>query len=143
MGYKLWADLEILEAPDLNIYLMTQVVARFVDAAARNAAIPTPYQGQMTYVIGVGLEVFGPTMAWRRVWPIPAGVATLSGGTAVVATPDVTSASLIQLTPMGLGTVTVPSALVAVSRTAGESFTILASQPEDTSAVAWQLMEPE
>lgn len=70
------------------------------------------------------------------------GVATLVLGTVVVNTTVVTATSRIQLTAQSLGTVTVPSALAVSARTAGTSFTILASQLTDTSVVAWQITEP-
>lgn len=70
------------------------------------------------------------------------GVATLVLGTVVVSNTSVTAVSRIQLTAQSLGTVTVPSALAVSARTAGTSFTILASQLTDTSVVAWQIMEP-
>jgi hypothetical protein len=71
-----------------------------------------------------------------------AGIVTLIGGTATVATTVVTDVSRIHLTAQTLGTVTVPSALSVSARTAGTSFTILASQNTDTSAVAWLIVEP-
>jgi hypothetical protein len=70
------------------------------------------------------------------------GVVTLVAGTAVVSTTKVTANSRILLTGQTLGTVAVPSALTISARTAGTSFTILASQLTDTSTVAWQIVEP-
>lgn len=70
------------------------------------------------------------------------GVATLVLGTVVVNTTKVTANSRIQLTAQSLGTVAAPSALTVSARTAGASFTILASQLTDTSVVAWHIVEP-
>lgn len=70
------------------------------------------------------------------------GVATLVGGTVVVATTAVTANSRILLTGQSLGTVVAPSALTVSARTPGTSFTILASQATDTSDIAWHLIEP-
>ena len=70
------------------------------------------------------------------------GVATLVGGTAIVANTSVTANSRIFLTCQSLGTVAVPSALCISARTAGTSFTILASAPTDTSVIAWEIFEP-
>lgn len=70
------------------------------------------------------------------------GVSTLVAGTVVVSTTAVTASSRIFLTEQTLGTVAVPSALGVSARTAGTSFTILASAPTDTSTVAWMLVEP-
>jgi hypothetical protein len=70
------------------------------------------------------------------------GTATLSAGTVVVANTSVTANSRIVLTAQTLGTVTTPSALCVSARSAGTSFTILASQNTDTSIVAYQIYEP-
>jgi hypothetical protein len=70
------------------------------------------------------------------------GVATLVGGTVVVATTAVTATSRIFLTCQSLGTVAVPSGYCVSARTAATSFTILASAPTDTSVIAWMILEP-
>lgn len=70
------------------------------------------------------------------------GVATLVAGTVVVSNTRVTANSRIRLTAQSLGTVAVPSALGISARTAGTSFTILASALTDTSVVAWEIVEP-
>jgi len=70
------------------------------------------------------------------------GVGTLVAGTVTVSNTAVTANSRIFLTAQSLGTVTAPSALCISARTAGTSFTILASQNTDTSVVAWQIVEP-
>lgn len=69
------------------------------------------------------------------------GVATLVAGTVVVSNTSVTATSRIQLTAQTLGTVSTPSALCVSARTAGTSFTILASQNTDTSVVAYEIFE--
>lgn len=70
------------------------------------------------------------------------GVATLVGGTVVVANTSVTAQSRIFLTPQTLGTVTDPSALGVSARTPGVSFTVLADQATDTSIIAYEIFEP-
>ncbi len=70
------------------------------------------------------------------------GVATLSGGTVVVSTNKVTANSRIQLTAQDLGTIVAPAALAVSARTAATSFTILSSDPTDTSDIAWIIVEP-
>jgi|SRR5690606_3792682 len=70
------------------------------------------------------------------------GVVTLVAGTLVVANTSVTANSRIFLTAQSLGTVSVPSALCVSARNAGISFTILASDVTDTSAVAYEIFEP-
>lgn len=70
------------------------------------------------------------------------GTATLAAGTKVVSDTSVTASSRIFLTCQSLGTVTSPSALCVSARTAGTSFTILASQNTDTSVIAYEIFEP-
>jgi len=70
------------------------------------------------------------------------GTAVLVAGTVVVANTSVTATSRIFLTAQSLGTVTAPSALAVSARSAGVSFTILASQLTDTSTVAYEIFEP-
>jgi len=85
--------------------------------------------------IGQGLQVKEGTNAKM-------GVATLVAGTVTVSNTAVTANSRIYLTCQSLGTVSAPSALCISARTAGTSFTILASQNTDTSVIAWQIVEP-
>lgn len=50
---------EVLEASEVNGYLMDQSVMVFADAAARTAAIASPTEGMLTYLQDVNaLEVF-------------------------------------------------------------------------------------
>ena len=70
------------------------------------------------------------------------GTATLAAGTVTVADTAVTATSRVFVTLVTLGTVTVPSAYGVSARTPGTSFTILASQPTDTSVVAYEIIEP-
>ncbi len=70
------------------------------------------------------------------------GVATLVAGTVTVNTTAVTATSRIFLTAQNLGTVTIPSNYGVSARSAGTSFTILASAPTDTSTIAWEIIEP-
>lgn len=69
-----------------------------------------------------------------------AGTVALSAGTVVVSTTAVTANSLIRLTCQALGTVTAPSALAVTAKSAGVSFTILASQGTDTSTIFWEIV---
>lgn len=85
--------------------------------------------------IGMGLQIKEGTNAKM-------GVATLAAGTVTVSNTAVTANSRIFLNAQSLGTVSAPSALCISARTAGTSFTILASQNTDTSVIAWQIVEP-
>lgn len=69
-----------------------------------------------------------------------AGTVALVAGTVVVATTAVGAASQVRLTCQALGTVTAPSALCVSAKSAGVSFTILASQGTDTSTIFWEIV---
>ncbi len=69
-----------------------------------------------------------------------AGSVALVGGTVVVSTTAVTANSLIRLTCQALGTVIIPSGLCVSAKSAGVSFTILASQATDTSTIFWEIV---
>lgn len=49
-GRKVWVADEVLSAADLNEYLVDQVVTIFNSAAARDAAMLTPIEGQLVYL---------------------------------------------------------------------------------------------
>lgn len=92
--------------------------------------------GDLTFTtVGKGIRMKEGTNA-------RAGIATLAAGTVTIATTAVTAISRVHLTNQTLGTVTAPSALGVSARTAGTSFTVLASQATDTSTVAWVIVEP-
>lgn len=69
------------------------------------------------------------------------GVATLVGGTVVVANNKVTANSRIFLSHHTAGVTT--GWLRVSARTAGTSFTILSSSGTDTSVVAYMIVEPD
>jgi len=48
-GFKSFVAGEILTASDVNGFLMSQMVAVFDDATARDAAIPSPVHGQFVF----------------------------------------------------------------------------------------------
>lgn len=135
-GYKVFADLDELDAADLNGYLMGQAVPRFADAAARSAALGAPATGQYSD-IGSGLERYDGA-AWRQV--IRSGTAVLIAGTVTVAATAVTADSRIVLTSQVDGGT--PGWLRVSARTPATGFTITSSDAADTSTVAWLLVEP-
>lgn len=100
------------------------------------SAVPVSITGNLT------LNTAGNKISIKEGTNAAMGVATLVLGTVVVSTTVVTATSRIQLTAQSLGTITVPSALGVSARTAGTSFTILASQLTDTSVIAWEIREP-
>ena len=59
LGRKVFTAGEVLEASEVNGYLMDQSVMVFANEAARTAAIGTPTEGMVTYLQDVNaLEVF-------------------------------------------------------------------------------------
>lgn len=64
MSYKTFVNGFPLNASELNEYLMSQVVAVFVDATARTAAIETPVEGQLTYLTGSNIYQFWNGSSW-------------------------------------------------------------------------------
>lgn len=64
MSYKTFVNGFPLNASELNEYLMSQVVATFVDSTARTAAIETPLEGQLTYLTGSNSYEYYNGSAW-------------------------------------------------------------------------------
>lgn len=115
-------------APDTTLTRLAATVLQTSGALLVSGAIDATVAGQ-------GLKVAEGSNAKQ-------GTATLAAGTVVVANTSVTATSRIFLTCQSLGTVSAPSALCVSARTAGTSFTILASQGTDTSVIAYEIFEP-
>lgn len=60
MGFKTFADMQILNAADVNDFLMRQTVMRFANAAERNAQLPAPQAGDVVLLLDTGI-------VWQRV----------------------------------------------------------------------------
>lgn len=59
LGRKVFTAGEVLEASEVNGYLMDQAVMVFANSAARTAAIASPSEGMLTYLQDTNaLEVF-------------------------------------------------------------------------------------
>lgn len=50
MAYKVFSNGSVLNASDLNDYLMNQAVISFTSSTARDAAITSPIEGQLTWL---------------------------------------------------------------------------------------------
>lgn len=70
MSYKTFVNGFPLNASELNEYLMSQVVAVFVDATARTAAIETPTEGQLSYLTGANVFQYYTGSAWADLLPV-------------------------------------------------------------------------
>ena len=114
-----------------------------IGASYMLATVPTPNPNFVFVADGVlDSAAVGSGLAVKEGSNAKQGVATLSSGTVVVGNTSVTATSRIMLTVQSLGTITVPSALAVSARTAGTSFTILASALTDTSVIAYEIFEP-
>jgi hypothetical protein len=50
MPYKVFTNGSVLNASEVNEYLMNQSIMTFADSAARTSAIETPNAGMITYL---------------------------------------------------------------------------------------------
>jgi hypothetical protein len=64
VAYKVFTNGSTLQASELNENLMQQSIATFSNAAARTAAITSPVEGQMTYLLDVDRYEHWNSSAW-------------------------------------------------------------------------------
>lgn len=64
MAYKVFSNGNVLNASDLNDYLMNQSVMVFADSAARSAALTTPVEGMLTWLQDSNKYQFYNGTAW-------------------------------------------------------------------------------
>ena len=64
MAYKVFTNGSVLQASEVNENLMQQAVATFSNAAARTAAITSPLEGQLTYLLDVDRYEHWNGSAW-------------------------------------------------------------------------------
>lgn len=86
MPFKTFVNGFPLNASELNEYLMSQVVATFVDASARTAAIETPLEGQLTYLTGSNVYQWYNGTAWVDLLPSAQTVSNISANYTIQAT---------------------------------------------------------
>lgn len=75
-GFKTFAAGEVLTAADVNDYLMEQAVTYFSSAAARDAAITSPNEGQTAYLADNNLVTVYNGSAWVCTSPVSAWTET-------------------------------------------------------------------
>ncbi len=85
MAYKVFVNGYPLNASELNQYLMTQAIAIFVDATARDAAIEAPIEGQFSYLTGVDTLYKYNGSAWVEALAVSTAVQTKSADYSIVA----------------------------------------------------------
>ena len=66
LGRKTFNSGDVLNAADVQGYLMDQMVMVFDGTAARGSAIPTPSAGIVAYSTATGIQVYNGT-AWVSV----------------------------------------------------------------------------
>jgi hypothetical protein len=69
MAYKVFSNGSVLNASDLNDYLMNQSVMVFADSAARASALTSPIEGMVTYLQDTNTLEFYNGTAWGAVAP--------------------------------------------------------------------------
>lgn len=111
MSYKTFVNGFPLNASELNEYLMSQVVAVFVDATARTAAIETPTEGQLTYLTGDNKYQYYNGSAWADLL----STGSVSNKTANYTTAATDAGNTINSTGSAI-TVTVSNTLTAGQR---------------------------
>jgi hypothetical protein len=65
-GYRTFASGEVLTSTNAQTYWMDQVVAKFADATARDAAITSPTAGQHCYLVDVGQTQSYTGSSWAQ-----------------------------------------------------------------------------
>jgi hypothetical protein len=66
LGRKTFNSGDVLNAADVQGYLMDQAVMVFDGTASRGSAIPTPSAGMVAYSTATGIQVYNGT-AWVSV----------------------------------------------------------------------------
>jgi hypothetical protein len=112
MSYKTFVNGFPLNASELNQYLMSQVVAVFVDSTARTDAIETPLEGQVTYLTGANVFQYYNGSAWVDLLP---AAGTVSNKTANYTTLATDAGNTINSTGSAI-TITVSNTLTAGQR---------------------------
>jgi hypothetical protein len=85
MAYKVFSNGSVLNASDLNDFLMRQSVMVFSSAAARTAAITGPTEGMMTYLEDTNRFQYYTGTAWQDLTDEPTGWSDKSANYSIVA----------------------------------------------------------
>jgi hypothetical protein len=84
MSYKTFVNGFPLNASELNGFLMSQVIATFANATARDEAITSPAEGQVVYLENVASFYFWTGAAWS-VLPLTSSVSSKTANYSTVA----------------------------------------------------------
>jgi hypothetical protein len=80
MAYKVFSNGSVLNASDLNDYLMNQSVIVFNSSAARASAITSPVEGMITYLTDTDVYQFWNGSAWTSLVSSPSSGNLLING---------------------------------------------------------------
>jgi hypothetical protein len=84
MAYKVFSNGSVLNASDLNDYLMNQAVISFTSSAARDAAITSPIEGQLTWLEDSNKYSYYNGTDWAEL--LPSGIEDKAASYSIVAT---------------------------------------------------------
>jgi hypothetical protein len=76
MSYKTFVNGFPLNASELNTYLMSQVVATFANATARDEAITSPAEGQVVYIENIASFKYWTGADWEDLVSFPVNTVT-------------------------------------------------------------------
>lgn len=80
MAYKVFSNGDALTGGELNTYLMNQAVISFATATARDAALPSPSEGQLVWLEDSNKYVYYTGSAWSDlITPASSGNAIING----------------------------------------------------------------
>lgn len=97
MPFKTFVNGFPLSGSELNQYLMSQSIAVFIDAAARDAAITSPIDGQYAHLTGTDTLTRYNSTAWENVTTVPSLIssrAITTNGSGVLTASAVTATEL-------------------------------------------------
>ena len=114
MPYKIFVNGFPLNASELNTFVMPQTISTFVDAAAREAAIENPVEGQFSYLTGSNQLTAYDGSAWQN-RNFAEGSSTVSDKTANYSTLASDAGNTINSTGSAI-TVTIDNNLTASQR---------------------------
>jgi hypothetical protein len=113
MSYKTFVNGFPLNASELNGFLMSQVVATFANATARDEAITSPAEGQIVYLESTGAFLYWDGAAWTDLVALP--TSTVSTKTANYSTVAGDAGNTINSTGSAI-TITIDNNLSAAQR---------------------------
>ncbi len=113
MAYKTFANGYVLNASEVNTYLMNQSVMVFADATARDAALTSPTEGMLVWLQDSNKFVYRGQSAWADLIAAPAQ--TISDKSANYSTVATDADKLIRSTGSAI-TITIDNNLTAGQR---------------------------